>query len=129
MPTPLAIDVIGPMDEHSGSGAMRQMLSNSPKPMFAVVVACQAPLRARGLALPVCPFGLGDEVVGDEGGARVRARVCVGVCVAGGGLAVEVGLVWVTGRCSDRGYQFVSTTAEGEEGSTAVVGGCGRGGS
>jgi hypothetical protein len=32
MPTPLAIDVIGPIEEHSGNGAMRQMLVNSPKP-------------------------------------------------------------------------------------------------
>lgn len=31
MPTPLAMEVIGPTEEHSGSGAMRQMLVKSPK--------------------------------------------------------------------------------------------------
>jgi len=110
MPTPLAIDVIGPMDEHSGSGAMRQMLSNSPKPMFAVVVACQTPLRARGLVLPVCPFGLvwGTRSSGMNR-AREFARVCVGVCVAGGsrgggGTRVRYGSLfgsWVSNRLDD----------------------------
>jgi hypothetical protein len=48
MPTPLAMDVMGPIDEHSGSGAMRQMLVKSPKaPMIADGKAGQGPAAAR----------------------------------------------------------------------------------
>lgn len=47
MPTPLAIDVIGPIEEHSGIGAMRQMSVKSPKPMVRDSAAGQGPAGNR----------------------------------------------------------------------------------
>lgn len=59
IPTPVAIEVIGPMDEHSGNGAMWQMPMKSPN----AIMGCGG---AAGEAARRGRVGLGGEVVGQD---------------------------------------------------------------